>query len=395
MPSCDCGRRFSDLGALQQHQISKAHCYCRECDRFFVHTDAVEQHRSALHSFTCFDCDRTFVRPEALQAHQKATGHCYCRECDRFFVNSEALGQHLRSPVHATQFHCCDCDRDFVDEQALHQHLADKIHKPRTKPKVSSFRLFHWVCKQCEREFRDEKGLEQHRLSVVHNPLSNIKCIGDKRCKKQFTSPSAWLHHLESGACPSKMTREKLHSAVQSNDVNRLITGGSIQESAALIWPDMSRTTSITKSIIFTPITDDSFGGFPSPPDSWETQSGMLTPNSGSSSPLLEELSLAMRLTCPLCPFGRKPFKSLEAMKNHLSSPAHSPKVFHCPLYFAGPEYDRKVSQLMKYFSTLSGLMQHLESGACQEGHVTFRKTVEYIEHNLGKMGLRKLRLLN
>ena len=82
-------------------------------------------------------------------------------------------------------------------------------------------------------------------------------------------------------------------------------------------------------------------------------------------------------------------------MKNHLSSPAHAPKVFHCPLYFAGLENDSKVSQLMKYFSTLSGLMQHLESGACQEGHVTFRKTVEYIEHNLGKMGLQKLRLLN
>lgn len=52
-----------------------------------------------------------------------------------------------------------------------------KFIKPRTKPKVSSFRLFHWVCKQCEREFRDEKGLEQHRLSVVHNPQSRQKGI--------------------------------------------------------------------------------------------------------------------------------------------------------------------------------------------------------------------------
>lgn len=179
-------------------------------------------------------------------------------------------------------------------------------------------------------------------MSVVHNPLSNIKCIGDKRCKKQFTSPSAWLHHLESGACPSKITREKLHSAVQSNDVNRLITGGNIQEYTALIGLDTSGTTSITESIIFTPITDDSFGGFPSPPDTWGPQSGTLTSNSGSSQPLLEDLSLAMRLTCPLCLFGRKPFRSLEAIKNHLSSPAHTPKVFYCPVYFIGLENDRK-----------------------------------------------------
>lgn len=191
------------------------------------------------------------------------------------------------------------------------------------------------------------------------------------------------------------MTREKLHSAVQSNDVNRFITtGSSIQEYTALIGPDMTRTTSITESIIFTPITDDSFGGVSFRPNTWEPQSGMLTPNSGSPPPPLEDFSLAMCLTCPLCPSSRKPFKSLEAKKNHLLSPAHSPKLFHCPLYFAGSETDRKVSQLMRYFSTLSGLMQHLESGGCQEGNVTFRKTVEYIEHNLEKVGLRKLRLL-
>lgn len=84
-----------------------------------------------------------------------------------------------------------------------------------------------------------------------------------------------------------------------------------------------------------------------------------------------------------------------ELITTYVSSPAHSPKVFHCPLYFAGLENDRKVSQLIRYVSPLSGLMQHLESGACQGGRATFRKTVGYIEHDLGKMGLWKLRLLN
>ncbi len=356
-------------------------------------SDALKQHRAALHSFFCTDCGRTFLYQQVLKQHQKSTTHCFCCECEQIFVDSEALGQHLRSRIHATQFHCCDCDRDFANEQALDQHSANKVHKPRSKPKVSSFRLSKWVCEQCERGFKDEKGLEQHHLSMVHKPLSNIKCIGHKRCKGQFTSPSSWLHHLESGAYTSKMTRKKLHSAVQSNDVDRLITGGSIEGYTISIRPDMSRATSITESDIFTPLTDDSFCGFPSTPDSWE-DSGMLTPSSGNSSLLRQDLPLTTRLTCPLCPIGRKPFKS-QAMKEHLSSPAHSPKVLHCPLYSAGLENDGKYSQLMKYFSTLSGLMQHLESGACQGGRATFRKTVEYIEHNLGKMGLQKLRLLN
>lgn len=274
----------------------------------FVHPDALEQHRSALHYFTCIDCHRTFVNLGALQQHQESKNHCYCDECNLFFFDSEALGQHLRSSVHAVQFHCCDCDRDFVNEQALHQHLADKIHKPRRKSQVSSFRFCSWVCEHCERKFGDENGLKQHRMSVIHRPLSNIRCVRSRRCGKQFTSPSAWLHHLESGGCPSKMTRDKLRSTIQSSDINQLITGGSIQEYTALMRPDMSETTSITENVILTPNTDDRFNGSQPQPDIWESQSGMLTPNSGSFQNILEDSSLVIRLICPLCPFGQKPW---------------------------------------------------------------------------------------
>lgn len=387
-----CDQIFTSPEALQQHQKSTNHCYCHKCDRFFVDSVALGQHRSAVHIFTCVDCNRIFMSPEGLEQHQKSTNHCYCRRCDRFFVDSGALGQHLGSPIHAVQFHCCDCDRDFVNEKALYQHLEYKIHKPRSEPKVSFFSLSDWVCEECERGFKDEKGLKQHRLSVVHNPISSITCIGDSRCKKKFTSPSALLHHLESGACSSKVRRDTLNLAVQSNDENRLITGDSVQDDTALMGVDISRTTSRTESVIFTPITDDSSGGCRIPFETWEPQSGMLTPNSENSQPPSTDFLLAMRLTCPLCPVDRKPFQTLEALINHLISPAHSPKVFHCPFYFAGLDND---SQLMKYFSTLSGLMQHIESGACQGDVTTLRKTVEYIEQNLEKMGYRKLRLLN
>ncbi len=390
-----CGHRFGDLNALQSHQKTKSHCYCRDCNRFFAHVDGAEQHRLALHSFICFDCNRKFVRPEALQQHQKSTKHCYCAQCDRSFVNPEALGQHLQSSIHATQFHCCDCDRDFVNEQALHQHLANKIHKPNAKSKVSSFGLSVWVCKDCDRDFKDEKGLKQHRSSVIHKPLSDFKCFGHRRCQKRFTSPSAWLHHLESGACRSKITMGSLNTVVQSNDIHQHITGGRNQESTALKGANVSGNASTEGSIILTPVTGDGFDGSLYRPTSPGSASGMLTPNSTSSRRLSDSSSPALRLLCPLCPIGRKPFKSLEALSNHLSSPAHSPKIFHCPLALAGYEDEGKVSQLMKYFSTLSGLLQHLESGACQGGNITFRKTVEYIEHNLGRLGLQRLRLLN
>ena len=391
----DCNRNFVRPDALQQHHKSTGHCYCRDCDRSFAHTDALEQHRSALHSFTCSDCDRDFLRLDALQRHQKSTKHCYCAQCDRFFVNPEALGQHLQSSIHATHFHCCDCDRDFVDEQALHQHLQSKNHKPDATPKLSLIGTSAWVCELCEREFKDEKSLEQHRSSVIHKPLSDFKCFGDRRCKKRFTSPSAWLHHLESGACRSKITRAKLNTAVQSSDISHLITGVSHQEYVMLDGADFSGEQSTTGSVVLTPVTGDGFDESPFWPASPASRSGFFTPDSGSSRGLPDILSPAIKLSCPLCPVVRKPFQSLEALSNHLSSPAHSPKLFHCPLSIAGYEDEAKISELMKYFSTLSGLLQHLESGACQGGNPTFLKTVEYIEHNLMKMGLQRLRLLN
>ena len=391
----DCNQQFVCPEALQQHQKAKKHCYCPECNQFFAHADGAEQHRLALHSFRCLDCNQQFVRPEALQQHQKSTKHGYCAQCDRSFVNPEALGQHLQSSIHATQFHCCNCDRDFVNEQALHQHLADKIHKPNAKSKVSTFGLSDWVCEDCNRDFKDEKGLEQHRSSVIHKPLSDFKCFGHEQCKKRFTSPSAWLHHLESGACRSKITMGSLNTAVQSSDTHQHITGGRNQEYTALKRANVSGNTSPEGSIILTPVTGNDFDEDLYWPTSPGSASGMLTPNSTISRRPSDSSSPALRLLCPLCPIGRKPLKSLEALSNHLSSPAHSPKIFHCPLALAGYEDEGKISQLMKYFSTLSGLLQHLESGACQGGNITFRKTVEYIEHNLRRLGLQRLRLLN
>ena len=367
MASCQCGRRFPNLSALQQH-------------------------RSALHHFLCSECNRNFKDSDALKQHHRSTGHCYCRQCNRYFVTSQALGDHLRSALHVTQYRCCDCDREFVNEQALHQHLADKVHKIRTRSSISSATSSDWKCPKCKKDFKDQTGLNQHQSSVIHKPFSNFKCVAHKNCKKQFSCPSAWLHHLESGACRSKITRDSLDNAIHSYDVDRLITQVRIQDYSALLEPSISQSTSPTASVIFTPITDDSYEDDPLS-TSLISRSGILTPNTGSSQ-YWEDSSYTTRLSCPLCPLSRKPFKSLQAMKNHMSSPAHSPKFFHCPITFAGIGDTSEVSQLMKYFSTLSGLMQHLESGACEGGSATFRKTVKYIEKKLRNLGFQQARLL-
>ena len=392
MPSCYCGRGFRDLFSLGQHRQAKKHGYCRHCDRFFSSDEAYEQHRSALHSFRCGSCQSNFALATALRQHQEDKGHAFCRDCDRAFGSDEALNQHLDSSIHASHFHCCDCDRDFINAEALSQHLTDKIHKPKKDDPYALASDSSWHCGKCERVFADEKALSQHLSSVVHHPLSNITCPGDKRCKKRFTSPSALVHHLESGACRSGMTRKSLNALVQSNDVEQFIHNiGGENDTPGLYWDDTASTTSSGGTPILTPRTDRSIA---STPFSVPLLSGLLTPTSSGSENLRSDLVLNSP-SCPLCP---KTFRTLGALQDHISSPAHESKIFHCPIAFKSPLLDEanatKVTK-MQLFSTLSGLTQHLESGACGGGSGMWRSVMKYVEDRARQNGWKNLRLLN
>lgn len=67
---------------------------------------------------------------------------------------------------------------------------------------------------------------------------------------------------LRAELIPRERTRDKLYSGVQQSDVIRFGAGGGIQESIALVKIAMSVRTLIIKGIVFTDITNESFGGF-------------------------------------------------------------------------------------------------------------------------------------
>ncbi|OCL14353.1 hypothetical protein AOQ84DRAFT_331199 [Glonium stellatum] len=379
MPGCSCGSKFATAHALSQHQRAKKHHFCNQCNRIFATLSGLKQHKVALHSWACGSCNEKFSTSQMLGRHQRATGHCYCRDCNRAFVSNDALRQHLLSSLHASQFHCCDCDRDFINQTALEQHLANKVHRPVRR------RTHNRACMECDREFKTEQALEQHRASLVHRPLSDIKCVGRKGgrkgCQRSFSSPSALLHHLESGACCSGVTRQKLTAAIQRYDIDRIIS-----TSSGVTTP----TTDSDGGVVFTPLSSSSWSGLLSSP--------ILTPRSSrSGSPALSR-PMPLSMTCPLCPATRHRFRTLESLQQHLYSPAHAPQIFHCPISFF-PAFSNMYirddsSGMRKSFSTLSGLAQHLESGACEGGMVTLRKAAEYIESRLRSMGMKKINLL-
>jgi hypothetical protein len=73
-------------------------------------------------------------------------------------------------------------------------------------------------------------------------------------------------------------------------------------------------------------------------------------------------------------------------------SAAHSPKIFRYPTALL-PKVKSGVARKEKSFSTLSGLSQHLESGA-YHGKGTFRIVFKYVEEQLNLLGLCGVDLL-
>jgi len=407
------------MPSLIQHQKSTKHCPCPGCDPSDSHGALLEARLSPIDKYSCIECRRRFAQKPSLEAHQRESLHGYCYNCDILSPTRRLHALHMQShaPVpamtasSATQFRCCDCERDFKSEEALADHLrCSKVHGPgkgankkKKKQKQQEEGNRRTKCKKCERTFKNQGALRRHLTSVRHNPLSDIKCVADTECKKQFNCPSAQLQHLENGRCVSGMTKTKLNAAIAANDTGRIITSGGVTAQPLLVDNPSATSTSQIRSPILTPTSIEFLDFYP--------PSAILTPTStlSTSTNFHSMLTLQPRTrsgyqTCPLCPSScTRTFKP-SALQQHLLSSVHTQVSmslplpvpdeisFHCPRALMGEESKKKA---VRQFSTVSGLAQHLESGACDGGKGTFRRVVEYVQEEMKVMGFGGLKLLS
>ncbi|KAF2793862.1 hypothetical protein K505DRAFT_325199 [Melanomma pulvis-pyrius CBS 109.77] len=395
------------MPSLIQHQKSTKHCPCPSCDPFDSHEELLEARLSPIDKYSCPECKRRFAQKPSLEAHQRESLHTYCYNCDILSPTRQAHALHMQShapvpamtPSSAPQFWCCNCEREFKNEGTLEDHICcSGVGKGGNKKRKKK----QMKCKKCERTFKSRGALQQHLASVRHNPLSDIKCVADAECKKQFNCPSAQLQHLEAGRCMSGMTKAKLNAAIAANDTERIITSGGVTAPWLLEDNTSATSTSQIRSPILTPTSTEFFDSYP--------PSAILTPTStlSTSTDFHSMLTLQPRTrsgyqTCPLCPPScTRTFKP-SALQQHLSSSVHAQVSmplplsvpdeisFHCPRALIGEGSEMRDD---RQFSTVSGLAQHLESGACNGGKVTFRRMVEYVQEEMKGMGFGGLKLL-
>ncbi|KAI8710587.1 Zinc finger, double-stranded RNA binding protein [Fusarium sp. LHS14.1] len=262
--------------------------------------------------FTCGTCRRQFpVGWQSRQQHMKATGHeapdFECDTCDRFFRSQKAVNQHMTDLKHWAE----SSESEEPGYECDYCGNAFNDENDLRKHEVEQ----HLYCDPCNRHFQDHNSIKQHLHSKVHRN-STVLC---PFCKETHGTATGLVHHLESGSCTkAPLDRDKLYEAVRRRDPNGIIS------KKLLTW-------SVTVS-------------YEATDKAWNYHVGAYE--------------------CYLC---HRPFSKLGSLNQHLNSPIHQQKLYHCP-----------GSHCRKEFTTLAAVINHLESESC--GHMRFEAVQKNIK---------------
>ncbi|KAL3429118.1 hypothetical protein BDV09DRAFT_50967 [Aspergillus tetrazonus] len=284
---------------------------CETCTAAFYDPYDRDDHMDECgHWPECEICPRTFRTQRSCNQHMDNAGHWApryeCETCTKSFRSLNAAHQHMDSKGHwAPRWPCETCNNTFYTEEAAEQHMQSLGH-------------YRYYCKKCDRRFQNENNLQMHLNSQIHRGR-NVQC---PFCKVRYTTASGLSHHLETGACPRapSLNRESIYRLVRERDPHGVITYKQIG------WRNEENSTYSA--------TVQAWNGF--------------------------------GYECYLC---HRQFINLPTLNQHLNSPAHKQKVYHCPN-----------GRCAKSFATLAGLFNHLESESCE--HMRFenvQKQVGYV----------------
>ncbi|KAJ5655950.1 hypothetical protein N7507_007900 [Penicillium longicatenatum] len=242
--------------------------------------------------YECATCTDDFYYREDCDEHMDEYHHWIeCDTCNSVFRSQRACDQHMNAlDHHAPQFECETCTRRFGSQKAVNQHMNT---------------LDHWetFCVPCGREFRNSNNLRMHRNSRIHRG-KGFHC---PFCQTAFVTASGASHHVETGSCPNapNLNRESLLKIIQASDSQGLIANKQIG------WHKEENIEYM--------VTNRAHNGY-----LWE---------------------------CYIC---HREFNTSRALTQHINSPVHKQKAYHCPN-----------QNCPKEFISLAGLFSHLESESC------------------------------
>ncbi|KAI5843613.1 hypothetical protein BZA05DRAFT_477190 [Tricharina praecox] len=428
--------------------------YCIDCDQEFPTQCALNYHprNDAVHgkrvsTVSCEPCGQLFQTTGALEVHKKSKLHkkntytvvCLAfPKCQRKFLNKGSMLSHLESGGCASK-----TNRYKIDDVIRHHDTSSVVLKvqysaPQSQQmRQSAISTPTGSCGEIRREYvalepwdvdsddeliiatpatcrsrRDSFSSDILPIlveSLSELPTSNISGSSTPSATlsgpftldySNFSTPSETIYGQSTSKSSGSLTPSATRSGRSTPQFSGYSTprsgsgfstpsatasGQSISDFPGIFTPPATEATSSSSGIWTPPGT---LSGRYTPP-----LSGFSTPRSGSiyGGQSINELdfSICLGQVCHIC---HKKFPSPKALETHLMGLAHAPRIYKCPtslfsLLGQGGEN-------MRDFKSLSGLVMHLESGACNGGSERLSMAIAYVEEKLKGNGAGGVRLL-
>lgn len=444
-----CGQVFESETQRLRHQKAPRHCYCAVHGQAFSGVAAFSrQMRLDGHNdgFECLDCARNFATQLAFDHHMDSDGHK--KVVAQASIKVEEIS--AAAKLEEANLRCEPCDRKFCNLKALFKaHNASIKHNPLsdlkcplsdhcsatfTSPSALLFHLESGGCKSGMNRVKLNAIMFKHdtnsRITVASQTSSVLKAAASKVSQSSIHPRSSASQHVPSLLAASKSSVDgSVLTPDESDDTSTIgrgsivsleeddvdYTGSELQAFSALSFND-TFSTACGGGAMLTPSasTVSSCGGAPVSTSS--SDSGVnLTPTASLASKALSSWSHVFssinftpaatsldssstdtirydgrkqRWICPICSDA---FRKKRGLLQHMKSPRHAVKIFHCPTGLPGLSPSNKPTL---QFKTASGLAQHIEAGSCHGGQQMLGFIAGLIETQIAEALGKKVKLL-
>ncbi|KAM0723406.1 hypothetical protein Q7P37_000392 [Cladosporium fusiforme] len=436
----ECDRSYATFGNLMKHIRSLAHN---------VYADESSEHQevssaaAVLLTFaeemnlSCEACEKTCATLKGFRAHKDSSKHrdpfvsIKCA-CGKTFPLISSFVQHLesstcisgvtREKLNATVYKYDSHDRSIT--MAEHAGLFGSTITSQPQSSIAPFdsasSLAHSLSRFSLNSRISEVDDEDLTFDGSVNPSTTIFTPNESEVSSGILTP-------RSGATASILSGGDLILPPTASVSVLTLTSSDSSDGGILTPPPsttsgistLSGSTSGTGNGFHTPSSGSVSKSFHAPPSSsigveddistsstesdprstpsasmtgeWAflNSSNRPTPNptsvDGSSAPTIR--ANVNNSGLPLCTGCGRTFASLHALRQHIGSGVHGPKILHCPTGGALNSLESDTPD--REFTTLSGLVQHVEHGNCNSGDGALMALAGLMQRSMGnKVGM-------
>lgn len=446
-----CYETFATNVERDEHQQTTEHCCCIKCNIIFKTLRSLMDHIRSVGHETGQQSDEDHELNVTFEIARAEEANLWCEECDKVCATLDGLHAHKRSskahrnPLVSIR---CTCGRTFDLVSGFVAHLESStcksggMSRDKLNATVYKYDQDRTITMSEHADFVGSittGGQSQSSVAPLDSASNLAKSLSNLSLNSSRVSEINDQGLASDGDLASISDSESYHMCtpdVSGSSSGSISSGVVLTPQASdtastlgdegVIWTPPASVTVDTASsnissnsgVLFTPtasIIESEGRGLTFTPSASSAVSANLTPSASTTascewsfldsshkptpSPTSSEGSSVPTLRAdpdsglPSCSKCERTFMSDHALRQHINSGVHGPKLFHCPTGAAGPVTEVNIPD--RKFTSLSGLVQHIENGHCGDGDDAFMAIAGLLQGPMQKKVGMSMKLLN